>query len=105
MTKRTAVRSNEEFDEITCDDKTNSWGRTARRCRQDGRVIRIKDISKNSAWSRKTLRDFLEQNGTYQPQDAHDTPEQGLTYRKRCFSKAKPNRRRLSVSPKIRKKY
>ncbi len=41
MTKRTAVRSNEEF-EMTCNDKTNSWGRTARRRRQDGRVIRIK---------------------------------------------------------------
>ncbi len=36
------VRINEAFDERTCDDETNSQGRTERRCRQDGRVIRIK---------------------------------------------------------------
>ncbi len=75
------VRINAEFDERTCDDETNSRGRTERRCRQDGRVIRIKNTSKNSVWSRKKLKNFLEQNGAYQPQDAHDTPEQGLTYR------------------------
>ncbi len=38
------VRINEEFDERTCDDETNSRGRTERRCSQDGRVIRIKKL-------------------------------------------------------------
>ncbi len=59
---------------------------------RNNRGIIGKNTSKNSAWSRKKLKSFLEQNGAYQPQDAHDTPEQGLTYGKRCFSKAKPNR-------------
>lgn len=51
----------------------NSWVRTMRRCRQDGRVI-IKKIKKTHKQKlsvvQENLRNFLEQNGAARPQHA-----------------------------------